>query len=292
MERATFEGHFYETYYFANIVRNVLHDQISYLRLLDNFYGADPDFEFAQPFPKYSAFHKFIEFLVTEIINDEVFEIELDVRQDTFERYSHMPIAMNDLRPTSLPIEKALIYYNIEHTSFVDWLKNLNKEFLDADDNDVSDYYDELTLEGPFETLVESAVREVFFILFQNRGLMLLFNEMMAGLIFGLGADTLEGECDSFFAKPGVLKRAHIPRWVQRAVYFRDRGLCVICQRDLSGIINISSIEHYDHIVPLAQGGLNDVSNIQLLCQDCNLKKRNNNAQTSSLYEAWYPMND
>ena len=277
---------------FANIVRNVLYDQFSYLRQLDNFYGADPDFRFAQPFPKYSAFHRFIEFLVTEIINDEVYEIKLDVRQDAFERYKEMPLALHEPLPTSLPIEKALIYYNIEHTSFVDWLKNLNKELLDADDNDVSDYYDELTLEGPFETLVESAVREVFFILFQNRGLILLFNEMMARQITGFSANTLEGEDESFFSKPGVLKRVHIPRWVKRAVYFRDRGHCVICQRDLSGIIQISSFEHYDHIVPLAQGGLNDVSNVQLLCQDCNLKKRDYNAQTSSLYEAWYPMND
>jgi hypothetical protein len=39
MERYIFEARFYETYYFALVVRNILHDQLAYIRHLDEFYG-------------------------------------------------------------------------------------------------------------------------------------------------------------------------------------------------------------------------------------------------------------
>lgn len=60
---------------------------------------------------------------------------------------------------------------------------------------------------------------------------------------------------------------------------------------DLTGILSISgsSSENYDHIVPLARGGLNDVTNIQLLCEDCNRQKLHHKAMTSDYYyEDWY----
>jgi hypothetical protein len=135
-------------------------------------------------------------------------------------------------------------------------------------------------------------VPEVFFLLFQNRGLLLLFNDMMASQVANNLSDGVPDEYFHYFDAPGKLKRVSIPRWVKRAVYFRDRGFCTICNRDLTHSVNLTNVEHYDHIVPLAQGGLNDVSNIQLLCQDCNLKKQGSEATTSDTYEAWYPMND
>ena len=81
-----------------------------------------------------------------------------------------------------------------------------------------------------------------------------------------------------------------IPDWVRRAVFFRDRGMCVTCGIDLSGLGSIWSDEHFDHIVPLASGGLNDITNIQLLCAGCNLKKGGRNTLTSTSYEDWYPL--
>ena len=47
---------------------------------------------------------------------------------------------------------------------------------------------------------------------------------------------------------------------------------------------------HYDHMVPLEQGGMNDVTNIQLLCSSCNLSKGTFSA-TSNIYQNWYDMN-
>lgn len=43
-------------------------------------------------------------------------------------------------------------------------------------------------------------------------------------------------------------------------------------------------------MVPLEQGGMNDVTNIQLLCSSCNLSKGTFSA-TSNIYQNWYDMN-
>ena len=72
------------------------------------------------------------------------------------------------------------------------------------------------------------------------------------------------------------------------AIFHRDKGLCVYCATDLTRLINQQNALHYDHIVPLAKGGMNDVTNLQLLCESCNLKKSDQLKQTPHLYESWY----
>lgn len=51
------------------------------------------------------------------------------------------------------------------------------------------------------------------------------------------------------------------------ALYVRQKQKCAACRISLHGIF------HRDHVVPLAAGGSNDISNIQLLCPDCNRSK-------------------
>lgn len=294
MQRALFEGKFYQTYYFANAITNILRDQFGYLRDLNDFYGDDQYLAFVRPFSKYSALHCFIEFVINSIINDEINDIDLEKRQERASNNKNI-YAFWERDPSILPINEALTYYKIEHISFQDWLKSGGKDFQQATDNDVSDYYDKLRFEGEFDLFLEKAVQEVFFIAFQNRQLLLLFNDMMARQVADIqlsDKNEIDDEYRDYFSSPGVLKRVNIPKWTKRAVYYRDRGLCTICQCDLSGELNISNREHFDHIVPLAKGGLNDVSNIQLLCQDCNLKKRDIEIKTSNFYENWYPMTD
>ena len=260
-----FEGRFYDTYYFADVIRNVLHDQFAYLRHLEEFYDDNRHLTFVFPFPKYSAFHCFIEFIIDAIIDDEVNNVQLDIRQDQFSNYENIPAALADIQPASLPINEALNYYKIEHISFEDWLKERDKTFLEARDDDVSAYYLDLQQEGPYDELLYKAVQEVFFVLFQNRRLLLLYNNIMATKISDTDTAGLPDEYIDFFSSPGRLKRFTIPKWVKRAVYYRDRGMCAICH---------------------------DVSNIQLLCQDCNLKKRHLTPITSDYYEAWYSVSD
>jgi hypothetical protein len=46
--------------------------------------------------------------------------------------------------------------------------------------------------------------------------------------------------------KPGVLKRVGISMWVKRAVFYRDRGMCSLCQKDLSGTLSAQPDSQYD----------------------------------------------
>lgn len=289
-ERPLIELTYYETYYFANAVKNVLEHQMRYLRNLDDFYGDDKYLGLTPAFGKFSAFHAFIEFLIDDIMSDDVNQVKLDIRQDDLVKFANIPSAfVFDTHPSKLPVNIALDRYGLEHQSFEDWLKEKGTAFLDADNDDMHEYYSSLREDGTWYELLDRATHEVFFVLFQNRNVLLLFNDMIADQVKCAEDLAEQGDYAEYFARPGVLKRVAIPEWVQRAVYFRDRGLCVLCRRDLTGIVNIWSEENFDHIVPLASGGLNDVSNIQLLCRECNSKKRAGEPTTSNRYEAWYP---
>ncbi|WDE00740.1 HNH endonuclease [Thalassomonas actiniarum] len=283
------EAKFYETYYFCNVIRNVLHDQLEYWGSLHEFYGDDGIFYLVEPFQKYSAFHYFIEFIIEDIYHEETSEIELNRRIKLIEQYKNIPAAIMDMKPNKLPIELAFVFHSIEHLSFEEYLLEHGKSFITCSEDDVYEYMSEIRLSIEYETLIQHTVKEVFHVLFQNRGLLLLFNEMIASSLKLEKDAPPPEEKVVLFAKPGVLVRKSIPKWVKRAVFFRDRGRCVLCDKDLSGMVNIENLENYDHIVPLAEHGLNDISNIQLLCKECNqTEKRDGQAVTSNKYQSWY----
>lgn len=162
---------YYETYYFANVVQNVLEDQFSYLRPLDQFYGDLRYLSYTSPFPRFSAFHSFVQFLIDEVISED--DLHLDIRQDDVERFKSVPSAL-DPHPSKLPVNLAFDRYGINHETFESWLSSRGISFLEARDNDVEQYYEDLRVNGQMDDLLARATAEVFFVLFQNRHVLLL----------------------------------------------------------------------------------------------------------------------
>lgn len=290
MKRPIIDARFYETYHFAFAIKNILEDQFEYIRSLNDFYGDGSYLRFSEPFQPYSAFHQFLEFVLDELLVDDTEKFDLQRWRKLAERFKGIPSIGNAFAVPTLPVEDALRHYGFEFESFIDWLQAQQVTIAEANEDHIYDYLNELRLCGPYEELLHQSVKEAFFLLFGNRRVLLLFNEMIARKMCDTQMDELTDERAKYFVQSGVLKRAHMPEWVKRAVFFRDRGMCVSCKADLSGLLNIWSGSHFDHIVPLAAGGLNDVTNIQLLCASCNLKKGAGSIFTTNVYEDWYPL--
>ena len=65
-----------------------------------------------------------------------------------------------------------------------------------------------------------------------------------------------------------MTKREHIPARLRHEVFKRDKYRCREC-----GATNKETTLEIDHIVPVAKGGTNDLSNLQTLCKACNRAK-------------------
>ncbi|MDO8771589.1 MAG: HNH endonuclease signature motif containing protein [Burkholderiaceae bacterium] len=283
------QARFYETYELCAIVDAVLDDPMEHARMLEAFHCDDQWTSLVEPFEKNSAFHRFISFIVHDAYSEQAAAVELDIRKKIVRNFVRIPAAIQDLTPHLLPIEVAFNCHGIQHTSFEEYLSESGKSFGEATEDDIHDFMSELWLTQPYEDLLNQTVAEIFHVLFQNRLLLVRFNEYVSGIISDSDFSKVEDLPAHLFSPKRTLKRVRPPSWAQRAVFFRDRGRCVMCDKDLSGLTNLANVENYDHIVPLAKFGLNDVSNLQLLCSECNQQEKKDRAAiTSNVYQTWF----
>jgi hypothetical protein len=135
------------------------------------------------------------------------------------------------------------------------------------------------------EHVVDQIVNETFQILFSDRQFCLKFNLFLSEIV----QDTKKSDWPDHLEKDGVLKRCtYFPTWVERAVFMRDRGNCAVCLKDLTGVLKTNPEKAIDHIVPLALGGCNDITNLQLICQTCNNNKLGHTVTTSQKYPVYF----
>jgi hypothetical protein len=57
----------------------------------------------------------------------------------------------------------------------------------------------------------------------------------------------------------------HIPAKIRYEVWMRDEGKCVRCKSKEN--------LQFDHIIPFSKGGASTITNLQIMCQTCNLEK-------------------
>jgi hypothetical protein len=185
-------------------------------------------------------------------------------------------------------IEDIFDVYDIEIEAFKSFATRNNIDLDECDFPRV--FYSWFTeQEERFEELWAVVTDEVFYLLFANRNFLMAFNE-------GIAEYLSSGEVNipaNYLSNSGKLNRqSYIPTWARKAIYFRDHGRCVLCQKDLSGLLSTDRQIHYDHMVALHQWGTNDPCNLQLLCDDCNLRKSGNAAETSTRYPPWWSHDD
>ena len=151
-------------------------------------------------------------------------------------------------------VEATLQAYGVEYVPFSKFLSTLAAS--EAEDLPFRQWF--YSQEDGFDLLWEKMTNEVFYLLFANRAFLMQFNLSLANFL-RLGQVEIPPE---YLDKKGVLKRqTYFPTWVKKAIYYRDQGRCVLCQRDLSGLLSTDQHIHFDHIVPLNLWGSNDPCN-------------------------------
>lgn len=113
-------------------------------------------------------------------------------------------------------------------------------------------------------------VDSAFAHLWQRKGFLFVFNMRLSEKISPL----LKSDYP-ILAKDGQLPRAtYFPTWVKDLIMYRERGLCHYC----GCIVALPSVPNQsydiDHMVPIANGGTNDPTNLVLSCPKCNNEKR------------------
>jgi 5-methylcytosine-specific restriction endonuclease McrA len=82
--------------------------------------------------------------------------------------------------------------------------------------------------------------------------------------------EKMRGYTASSDAKRRAAKAGSVGSWTEkdvREIFQKQRGRCAVCR------CRLPESFHRDHVVPLARGGSNDKSNLQLLCRSCNSRK-------------------
>lgn len=246
---------FFNVYYFCHLANESM-GKFDYASTNAEFTERQFEVE-PEDFPKVSVLREYCLWLVDRVFYEQANSIENSGKVADFNPINWINQAVMKYRDIDVYINN-----DFEFDDDDDYLEMYNNylEYLNKYEEDL--FYD----------VISHIAVEIEYILFQNRDFLLRFNEQQA----------VEFE-------DNPRKRVYIPEWVKRAVLFRDKGCCVFCKKDLTGLYSLldDNEKHFDHIVSLNEGGINDVCNIQLSCKDCNLKK-SDSSKTSTLYQSAY----
>jgi len=206
----------------------------------------------------YDTYHSEFSYLLDKHFPREVIDALIEV----FENYEYNNDELVKLNNR---------YHKYCEENEYDGAGDMDKEI----DNLADDYID--LFENELMSLV---VDDIFNVLFQNKTFLRNFNMDIAKLIHELKIE----EYPEYLKKEGVVNRCtYLPQWMKRGVFYRDKGRCQICGKDLTGLLKPNNDKNFDHIIPLERGGSNDPTNFQLTCESCNSKKGDRNCDTKDI---------
>lgn len=250
-----------DIYFVCQMVDTILKDGTgAYMRNVEELLGDMSSSGLARTYPRWTSLHDLIEGVIHSVIYEDADKLHT---------------------PGGFWIDHLLSSNGMMKVEF---RRSIFEDRSKLRRTDGWHYLEGLAESGLIERVCDSVTKQTFHILFSNRSTMTAFWETASHYVL----DVAPAFAPDAFTSSGSLKRKTAPSWAKQAVFHRDKGRCVICTTDLTKIINVEETLHFDHIVPLANGGGNCVTNLQLLCADCNTKKGARSSETSSEYTTWY----
>lgn len=255
------------------------------------------DTELIANWPKDTLVHKFARWAAHEMFYDEI--------EGPYAERAVLGDEPGQWRPVRyMSATVALRHYAIDNHRFEvpprdgEMVRDGNNQSVWRESNKVPDacfdyFTEDLMLSKPYELLLDQLADEVFHAVFANRALLYGLNWIASCIVSELSAEACAEtpEVAQLFRvrRDGILTRKKPPKWARKAVFHRDRGRCTYCRTDLTGVYDSLSKHNFDHMIPLAAGGLNDITNLQLLCAGCNGTKSNKFLDAGDAYRRWFP---
>lgn len=172
---------YFNSYYYSNIVNNLIINRWEFLGYVSQFFELNPIASLVKPWQKYSLLHQFILYVISTTIKDESYDNAVEQLRSVKSR--------GDKELGSIYIEWVFKNYRIDYFSFKDFC---SKDLHSIVDDDFYDYYNELLLCSDIEELYNRITEEVFYVILNNRNLLLNFNWIVAQYIQELNIDMFE----------------------------------------------------------------------------------------------------
>ena len=292
-EKSWITHRYFRTYAIASQVHAIATNPAAFMRELEELWLDGGVLSFVSKWSNDTVVHKFARWVADDMFYEDTSGPYIEVMEgDNYKSIKRR-----------LPVDVCLRAYGIANEPFeippsdgtsVKVERNIavRQESSRVADACHAYFIEDLRCTQAYENLLTQIGAEVFHVMFTNRAAMAGLNRLVAAQLQNIDPDGVREDPDlrSLLMVSGSTvrpKRTPIPKWVRNAVFFRDHGRCVYCGRDLTALIDSQPARHFDHIVPLARGGINDVTNLQLLCETCNTKKSDIPVEPSNKYRRW-----
>ncbi|MGK9266526.1 HNH endonuclease [Bacillus inaquosorum] len=133
------------------------------------------------------------------------------------------------------------------------------------------------------DLIKDHLVHSTFQILFLDRHFLHDFNKKVSEVIKENKEYLASAYPKNLTNKQTIRRNSNWPKWLVDAIFYRDKGHCVICRTNLTNQYSVDGTANIDHIIPLKLYGSNDSSNYQLLCNSCNASKGARTTETNNM---------